>query len=54
MRLRSNRAASESAGEAPNRSAVYRTTGMSDAGIAELNCLQAHAGSRKAVSTSGT
>jgi len=40
MKLRSNRAASESAGEASNRAAVYRTTGMSDAGIAERNCLQ--------------
>ncbi|HYQ24238.1 DUF4124 domain-containing protein [Stenotrophomonas sp.] len=40
VKLRSNRAASESAGEASNRAAVYRTTGMSDAAIAERNCLQ--------------
>lgn len=40
MKLRPNRAAAESAGEAANRAAVYRTTGMSDAGIAERTCLQ--------------
>lgn len=40
VKLRSNRAATETAGEAANRSAVYRTTELSDAGIAERNCLQ--------------
>jgi hypothetical protein len=40
MKLRSNRAASESVGELANRTAVYRTTEMNDAGIAERNCLQ--------------
>ncbi|WP_369038536.1 DUF4124 domain-containing protein [Stenotrophomonas maltophilia] len=40
MKLRSNRAASETAGEAANRSAVYRTAELNDAGFAERNCLQ--------------
>jgi len=40
VKLRSNRAATETAGEAANRSAVYRTTELTDAGIAERNCLQ--------------
>lgn len=40
MKLRSTRAASQTAGEAANRSAVYRTAEMNDAGIAERNCLQ--------------
>ncbi|KAA9003500.1 DUF4124 domain-containing protein [Stenotrophomonas cyclobalanopsidis] len=39
MRLRSNRASTESAGEAANRAAVYQTTELADAGIAERNCL---------------
>jgi len=37
--LRSNRASTETAGEAANRAAVYQTTDLSDAGIAERNCL---------------
>lgn len=40
MKLRSNRAAAETEGEAANRTAVYRTAELSDAGIAERNCLQ--------------
>ncbi|MBA0255531.1 MULTISPECIES: DUF4124 domain-containing protein [Stenotrophomonas] len=39
MKLRSNRAATESSGEAANRAAVYQTTELADAGIAERNCL---------------
>jgi len=39
MKLRSNRASTESAGEAANRAAVYQTTELADAGIAERNCL---------------
>lgn len=40
MKLRSNRAAAESAGELANRTAVYRTAELNDAGIVERNCLQ--------------
>lgn len=39
MKLRSNRASAESAGEAANRAAVYQTTELADAGIAERNCV---------------
>lgn len=39
LKLRSNRASTESAGEAANRAAVYQTTELADAGIAERNCL---------------
>lgn len=41
MKLRSNRASTESAGEVANRAAVYQTTELADAGIAERNCLAA-------------
>ncbi|MEG0184363.1 MAG: DUF4124 domain-containing protein [Stenotrophomonas sp.] len=40
MKLRSNRAAAETAGEAANRTAVFQTAELNDAGIAERNCLQ--------------
>ncbi|WP_127564075.1 DUF4124 domain-containing protein [Stenotrophomonas indicatrix] len=44
MKLRSNRASAESAGEAANRAAVYQTTELADAGIAERNCLSGEQG----------
>lgn len=40
MKLRSSRGSAESAGEAANRAAVYRNTGLADAGIEERNCVQ--------------
>ncbi|HED4877803.1 TPA: DUF4124 domain-containing protein [Stenotrophomonas maltophilia] len=44
LKLRSNRASVESAGEAANRAAVYQTTELADAGIAERNCLSGEQG----------
>ncbi|MGH8038927.1 MAG: DUF4124 domain-containing protein [Pseudomonas sp.] len=39
MKVRSSKAASSTAGEAATRAAVYRSTDLSDAAIAERNCL---------------
>ncbi len=39
VNVRTNKAASTTAGEAENRKAVFRSTDLSDAAIAERNCL---------------